>query len=67
MPGIISQTKAVEARVQAISPELNWEPITGSGGGSVTFMSVEDVVSTPDVAGKGDGSFVFCQETPQLV
>lgn len=37
MPGIMSQTRAVEARVQAMSPALNSEPMMG-GGTSVEFI-----------------------------
>lgn len=37
MPGIMSQTRAVEASVQAISPDWYCEPISGAAG-SVVFM-----------------------------
>jgi hypothetical protein len=44
MPGIMSQTRAVEAKVQAISPDWYCEPITGAGV-SVAFMAEGVVVS----------------------
>lgn len=46
----MSQTRAVEAKVQAMSPALNSEPMMGAGG-SVVFMVQEMLRDAKDVWG----------------